>query len=918
MLGPGTRLGPYEILSAIGAGGMGEVYRATDTTLGRQVAIKVLPDAFAQDAERLARFEREAKTLAALNHPHIAQIYGLEKSSGMQALVMELVEGEDLSQRIARGPIPLDEALPIARQIAEALEAAHEQGIIHRDLKPANIKVTPDGVVKVLDFGLAKLAERSGSPPSNLSLSPTITSPAMMTGVGVLLGTAAYMSPEQARGKAADRRTDIWAFGAVLYEMLTARRAFEDEDVSLTLSKVLQRDPDWSALRPDVPLRVRQVLRICLEKDPKQRAQAMGDVRLALEGAFETGDSQAAAPVVVARWRRVAALLTVGALVAAVALWSWGGKAPSAAAPTRVSVVLPANRPVAFFGSPNLSLALSPDGTQLVYVGRNLDAPADQPGGRLQLQLRSLGTLAVRDLPGTTGAREPFFSPDGQWVGFFTFTGELKKIALAGGKPVTLLEKINGSPWGFGVWTADNTIIFGTPAGGDGLRRVSADGGEATALTTLDAAQGEGSHFIPALVPSSRAVLFDVRRYRQDRKPRIDAVMLDSGARRVVVENADTPIVLSSGHLVFQRDEAILIAPFDATRLTLTGPAVPLIDDVRRDSPTGGSSLHELAVSRSGTLAYVPAIETASSLGLVSRDGLFERIGPPPDSFDFPRMSPNGKYVAFVVSRSQAREVHLYDLARGNTTKLTQDGSDYMPSWSPDSRSLALVSQKKNANGIFLKNLDGSERLLVALPAGVTVLRSPSWSPDGKLLAYTIQTGSQHDIWVLTMGDTPTTKPFLNSAASEYSPKFSPDGRWLAYASNESGRSEVYVRGYPKGERYAVSTGGGDAPVWRPDGREIFFEGPYEGVQKLMAVSITSEGDSLRLAQPVPLFDMRVPGPTGVIEQYASSGNIGAEYDILPDGKRFVMIRGADPQGAREIVLVQNWFEELKRRVPTK
>jgi len=346
-------------------------------------------------------------------------------------------------------------------------------------------------------------------------------------------------------------------------------------------------------------------------------------------------------------------------------------------------------------------------------------------------------------------------------------------------------------------------------------------------------------------------VLFSVR-YSLLRNPRIDAVMLDSGERRVVVENADTPLVLSSGHLLFRRDEAILIAPFDAGRLTVTGPAVPLIDDVWRDSPFSPYQVPQLAVSRSGTLAYVPAIDTASALGLVGRDGSFEWLGPPPNSFSLPRVSPNGQYVAFVVSRGQEGEVHVYDLVRGNTTKVTQDGSDAGLAWHPDSRSLALTSRKKDANGIFLKNLDGSERLLVARPDDMSVLRNASWSPDGTLLAYTAQAGLQHDIWVLTMGDKPTPKPLLNSAASEHSPKFSPDGRWLSYSSDESGRFEVYVRGYPKGERFAVSTGGGNGPVWRPDGREIFFQGPYEGVPKLMAVSVTSEGDSLRLAKPCP------------------------------------------------------------------
>ncbi len=465
---PGTRLGVYDVLAAIGEGGMGQVWRARDTKLNRDVALKVLPDSFAHDPERLARFTREAQTLASLNHPHIAAIYGLEESapSGLgqanvvRALVMELVEGDDLSQRIARlrapgasarqAGIPLDEALPIAKQIAEALEAAHEQGIIHRDLKPANIKVRPDGTVKVLDFGLAKALDPAAASSPEAMNSPTITSPAM-TQAGMILGTAAYMSPEQARGKPVDKRADIWAFGCVLFEMLTGTRLFAGDSVPETLGLIFSREPDLTMLPAGTPARVRTLIARCLVKDPRQRVRDMGDVRLALDGAFETAVPQSATPAPAARSRaRVVAAVAVsglaGALVAAAALWSWAAaRTPAPEATTRVSVMVPANRPISIGGSPTRSLALSPDGTQLVYVGTNAEAPADPQGRRTQLLVRSLDTLAVRDLPGTAGARQPFFSPDGQWVGFFTQTGELKKIALAGGTPVTLVEQINGS-----------------------------------------------------------------------------------------------------------------------------------------------------------------------------------------------------------------------------------------------------------------------------------------------------------------------------------------------------------------------------------------------------------------------------------------------------------------------------------------
>lgn len=897
----------------------------------------MLPEAFAHDADRLARFTREAKTLAALNHPNIAGIYGLEESGGTTGLVMELVEGEDLSERIARhstgahgvpskvegrGAIPLDEALPIAKQIAEALEAAHEQGIIHRDLKPANIKVRADGTVKVLDFGLAKAMDSaSGSglqasgEPAN---SPTITSPAQMTGVGVILGTAAYMSPEQARGKPVDKRADIWAFGCVLFEMLTGTRLFAGDSVPETLGLIFSREPDLTALPPGTPARVRTLIARCLVKDPRQRMRDMGDVRLALDGAFETAVPPSATPASAgpARARVVAAVAVsgfAGALVAAAALWSWAaGRAPAAEATTRVSVMVPANRPISIGGSPTRSLALSPDGTQLVYVGTNPDAPADPLGRRTQLLVRSLDTLAVRDLPGTAGARQPFFSPDRQWVGFFTQTGELKKVALAGGTPVTLVEQINGSGLGFGVWTAEGTIVFGSTS--SGLRRVSAEGGAVTDLTTLDVTNREVSHSNPVLTPSGRAVLFSVRSVGGDF--RTEAVMIDTGARRVVVENARPLLVLSSGHLAFDRDDQVLVAPFDLDGLAVTGAAAPLVDAVRRSSTSATTfPTAELAASRGGTLAYLPAIEAASALGLVGPDGTFEALGPPANDAAFPRVSPDGNAVAFLAPRGQDVDVQLYDRRRGSTTKLTQDEVASGVAWHPDGRSLAIASRKNDVTGIFLKQLDGRERLLVATPAGVNGLWNAAWSPDGSKLAYSVQTGLRSDIWMLTMGDPPTTTSFLSRPASEHSPAFSPDGRWLAYVSDESGRFEVYLQPYPTGERLAVSTAGGNGPVWRRDGKALFYQGLDAGVSKMMAVTVTTDGASLLLGRPTALFDQSVPGGPGAAERYAQSGNVGVAYDVLPDG-RFVMVRGADPSGSREFVLVQHWFEELKRLVP--
>jgi Tol biopolymer transport system component len=885
---PGERLGPYEIVALLGEGGMGEVYRARDPRLGRDVAIKTSRQQFNE------RFGVEARAVAALNHPNICHLYDV----GPDYLVMELVEGANLE-----GPLPLAEVLKIGRQIADALEAAHEKGIVHRDLKPANIRITEAGVVKVLDFGLARMG--AADTADSAEARTTIASPTI---AGTILGTAAYMAPEQARGKVVDKRADIWAFGVVLYELSTGNRLFQGETVSDILAGVLKEEPDLSA----VPVELRRLLAKCLTKDPKRRLRDIGD-------AWELVDtSQSAAAIAPPQLRFAGRVWMVAAAVLALVVAGLGfalyraARPTAVAATTRTTITVPANRPVTIVGTPTRSLAISPDGAELVYVGSSLEASANRSGGRTQLHLRSLASLEVRDLPGTADARQPFFSPDGKWVAFFTATGELRKTSLAGGTPITLAGKINGSQWAFGVWTEDNTIVFGSVT--TGLRRMSAEGGAVTDLTTL--APGETSHLLPALVPSSRAVLFVLGGLLSGVPPRIEAVLPDSGKRRVVLENADDPLVLSSGHLLFLRGENILMAPFDVTRLTVTGPAAPFIDKVRRNS---SFSLPEMAVSLNGTLAYLPAADTLGALGLVGRDGAFQPLGPPPGDYDHPRASPDGRSVAYVVTEGQKAAVDVYDVLRGTTTKLTQDSDDDGIAWRPGSLSLGIHSQRKGASGIFLRNPDGSDRLLVPDPSPPG-LRNFSWTPDGKQLAYTVQTGSLHDIWILTTGapgEKPTMQPFLNSAASEHSPVFSPDGRWLAYVSDESGQPEVYLHGYPQGERFAISTGGGNGPAWRRDGKELYFQGAVEGVPKMMAVAVTPDGASLRLAKPVPLFDLRVTGPTGAIERYAVSSNSGRRYDVLPDG-RFVMVRRADPTGIREIVVVQNWFEELKHIVPGK
>ena len=891
----GKILGHYQVGEQLGRGGMGEVYLADDLNLNRKVALKFLPDAFAADPERMARFEREAKLLASLNHPNIAAIYGLEQAEGKRFLVLELVEGETLAQRLSKGALPVDEALGICRQIAEGLEAAHEKGVIHRDLKPANVMITEGDKVKILDFGLAKaLSDETQSVDS--SQSPTLTE--AMTQPGVILGTAAYMSPEQAKGKSADKRADIWAFGCILYECLTGKRAFEGETVTETLAALLKSEPDWQKLPAATPSSIRFVLRRCLEKDKGRRFHHAADLRIEIEDAYDVG--QAAAPVIAPRrylaWAGAAiAGVLLGGAVTGWLIWTFNRPSPPAA--QRLSIVPAQEAPVAFGWYPGLSLAISPDGTRVAYVG----------AGRKNTQLfvRSISESAVRAIPGTEGAVQPFFSPDGQWIAFFTDT-ELKKVALGGGNPITLISKLDSGMWCFGAWGDDDTIVFSN--GIHGLRRVSADGGKTEQLSAVKRADGEAVHNQPDFIPGTRAVLFTVF-YGLQRDPRIDAIILNTGERRVVVENADNPHYLRSGHLLFQRNKSLLIAPFDAKRLKLTGPAIPLIDEVRRDGPTSDQFTAQLAVSWNGTLAFVPAVDRGSKvLGWVNREGKFQAIDLPPNSFDYPRLSPGGKQLAFELQRGKEREVHIYDLVRGTTTRLTQAGSEQRPAWRPNGTELAVFSVKPDVRGIYLKNLDGSERLLVKASSD-ELLRPGSWSPDGMLLAYTVQKGSRHDVWILSMGDKPAAHSYLNGSASGHSPMFSPDGHWLAYVSDESGREEVYVRRYPEGEKLTVSTGGGAGPVWRPDGKGLFFQAWSESSQ-MYEMSVEMKAGAILLGSPKLLFNQSQTDARGLTEVYGSSSNWGPEYDVGSDG-RLVMVKGLNPLSTREIVLVQNWFTEL-------
>jgi serine/threonine-protein kinase len=885
-LAPGARLGPYEILAAIGAGGMGEVYRARDTKLDRGVAIKILPDAFAADPERVARFQREAKTLASLNHPHIAAIYGLEDSDGVKALVLELVEGPTLADRIARGPIPLDEALPIARQIAEALEAAHEAGIIHRDLKPANIKLRPDGTVKVLDFGLAKAMEPAGA-SANLSMSPTITSPAM-TQAGIILGTAAYMSPEQARGKSVDRRADIWAFGCVLFEMITGKRSFGGGDVADTFAAVLRSDPDWAALPPETPAVVRRLLRRCIAKERKGRIPDIGAVRLEIEDMIATRGSSSEESLTArpqSPWRRSLPVTLIagaaGASVAGLAVAISIRTAPSSPRPTiRFGIELPAGDTLS--ATSHQVAVISPNGTHLVYVANE------------GLYLRALDQPGARPITGTFGgaavhARNPFFSPDGQWIGFW-HNGQLKKVSVTGGAPVPLCpaRSVLGASW-----EADNTIVFAE--GTAGILRVSASGGAPEVLIAMDAGQ---SAAWPEILPGGRAVLFTLASGANWSDAQIVVQSLETGSRQVLIQGSHARYAMT-GHLVYGFQESLLAAPFDLASLRVAGVPVTLVPGIGRDATTG---VTQFSWSDDGTLVYIAGSDISEQRRLVwvDRKGQTQPIDVATRGYIFPRLSPDGQKIA-VSTVAPTPDVWVYDVPRGTLTRLTSAGINTRNLWTPDGTRVTFASDRAGGSqNIYWIPADGStdaERLTTSSYRQVP----ESWAPDGKTLAFSeLDPDTNWDIWTLLLPDR-KTELLLRTPFHDGGRAFSPDGRWLAYYSDESGRGEVFVRGYrPPGGKWPISSDGGAEPVWSRDGREIF----YRSGNKLMAVDVMT-GSTFLAGKPKPLFE----GP------YVTA--LPANFDVSPDGQRFVMVIPVQKESrSARFDVVLNWFEELKRLVP--
>jgi eukaryotic-like serine/threonine-protein kinase len=873
----GARLGGYEITGPLGAGGMGEVYRARDTQLNRDVAIKVLPETVSLDAERLARFTREAQTLAALNHPNIAQIYGLERTTApgdARALIMELVDGTDLSDLIARGPIPLDEALPIARQIADALEAAHELGIVHRDLKPANIKVRGDGAVKVLDFGLAKALD-SASPGIAGSIgrsdAATLTSPAM-TRMGVILGTAAYMAPEQARGKSVDRRADVWAFGVVLYEMLTGARPFAGETMTDALSAILSREPDWNALPDDARRRVGALLRRCLEKDPRKRLQAIGEARIALETMPAPSAPQTTAQRSV-NVPIVAAMLVGALAVGAGAAWlaTRGQRSTSPSAP-------PARQAVPLAPAEGLigSFILSPDGRQLAFVG--------QLEGKNQIFLRQLDRAEAVAVPGTESASlvGPCFSPDGRWLAF-TGAGTLKKIPVNGGSVVVLNRSIaaaNTRP----AWGADGTIVFSNLMGG--MSSMSADGGPAKILTSPDAKDAQVSHEMPFVLPDGKTLLFSVRRSAaaaNNGTLTIVALTLGTGQQRALFPGIVMGMI-GEDRLVVAREDGIVALPFDTTRLVATGEAVALPTGLVTTQRINFSAAPQFTVARNGTMVLLPSnmVETNRPLMLVDHTGAGTAIGAPPHLYSDPRVSPDGhKLVVHVFE--EGRDNWVLDLRSGAFTRLTFDpGEDETPAWSADGKWIFWTASRGNINrAIYRKSADGSgaEQLVWSGDAHIHV---GGVTPDGSTIVISMIEGPYVRLAAVNVADgklTPLlTTPFVNNT-----PALSADGKWLAYTSNESGQVEVYVQPFPSMQgRTQVSAGGGSAPVWARNGRELY----YRGKGKIMAVGISTAG-GLSVDAPRAMFDDTIANAQG-------EGHVG--YDVTQDG-RFVLVSRPSTKG---------------------
>jgi eukaryotic-like serine/threonine-protein kinase len=912
-LASGTRLAVYEITGAIGAGGMGEVYRARDSRLQRDVAIKVLPQSLSVDADMLARFGREAQVLAQLNHPNIAAVYGVEEAGGIRALVMELVEGLTLAEVIhaSNGQgMPVADVVDVARQIASAMEAAHEQGIIHRDLKPANVKLRPDGTVKVLDFGLAKAFEPMSSGASaGVFNSPTLSMRA--TQVGLVLGTAAYMSPEQAKGKPVDRRADIWAFGVVVFEMLCGRSMYTGETVSEILARVIEREPDLTLLPAHTPRRLRDLLRRCLVKDPRNRLRDIGEARVALEDVSARPDEVAdttlpsLAQPPAAAWRRALPWGVAGAAVALAGVTAWAPwhELPATLRPIRLTVDVGISSNVGAM----VPIALSPDGSTLAITGGR------GPGaGQGLIHVRRLDQDEVVPLTGTAGARSPFFSPDGQWIAFFA-DRKLKKISVNGGAATTLCDAPGDRG---GSWGEDGTIVF-APNNRTGLVRVSAAGGTPEPFSVLDTARAELTHRFPHFLPGGKAVLY-MSHTAGNNFDSADIVVqrLSDGVRQTVHRGGMHPFYFASGHVAFVQGGTLFAEPFDATSLKVTGPAFPVLERIRSITSFGSSWL---AATANGTVVYAQGSNEEASavvLNWIGPGGRPQPVRTGALNADAIAIAPSGDRVALEITNGGDGDVWVYEPARDVLTRFTSGSEEEeRPVWTPDSKRLAysVAGSKDGKYGIDWRLADSSGEAQRLVESQFRLFAG-SWHPAGRLLAYMEQDGvSGGNIKILPLeGDdatgwkpgTPTT--FLATAFEEHEPAFSPDGKWLAYMSNHSGRFEIYVRPFPgRGAQVQISTNGGFVPRWSSKANEVYF---VSGDFTPMVAPYTVSGGVLRPDKARAFADVRI------------TLRRNRAYDLHPDGKRIMFFQAPETQdGAMDhLTFLFNGLEEIRRRAPAK